>query len=131
MGREGEGVLASLNLTDAEKLDYDDVTSAFTKHFVPDTNVLHERAKFNKRKQEAHGAVDTFVPDFYKLAESCEYGSRKEELIRNRLVVGLIDIILSKKLQLNAELTLEMPILAARNSEVVKLQQKEFRPQIS
>ncbi|KAK8757759.1 hypothetical protein V5799_004608 [Amblyomma americanum] len=129
MGQEAEDVLTSLRLTDAEKQVYDAVIRAFTKHFVPRMNEVYETAKFNQRKQEAHETVDTCVTDLYKLAESCEYGRLKEELIRNRLVVGLIDMNLSEKLQVNAELTLKRAILTARNTGTVKLEQKELRPQ--
>ncbi|KAL1474988.1 hypothetical protein MTO96_037619 [Rhipicephalus appendiculatus] len=129
MGREAEDVLASLKLSDAEKLNYVAVTRAFAKHFVPRTNVIYERAKFNSRKQEAHESVDAFVTELYRLAETCEYGDLKEELIRDRLVVGLADTQLSEKLQLNAELTLEAAVTAARNSETIKQQQKDLRPQ--
>ena len=43
----------------------------------------------------------------YSLAENCEYGMLKSEMIRDRLVVGIRDSALSQRLQLNAELTLE------------------------
>ncbi|KAL3255534.1 hypothetical protein MRX96_017438 [Rhipicephalus microplus] len=130
MGREAEYVLASLKFSDAEKLNYDAVTRAFAKHFVPRTNVIYERAKFNTRKQEAHELVDAFVIELYRLAETCEYGDLKEELICDRLVVGLADTQLSEKLQLNAELTLKAAVTSARNSETIKLQQKIYgRPQ--
>lgn len=60
------------------------------------------------------------------MAERCNYGSLKDELIRDRLVVGLRDIKLGEKLQLDAELTLEKEItLLAIQS--VKLQHKEIR----
>ncbi|KAL3191273.1 hypothetical protein MRX96_018836 [Rhipicephalus microplus] len=129
MGHEAEDVLASLKLSDAEKLNYDAVTRVLAKHFVPRTSVIYERAKFNSRKQEAHESVDAFATELYRLAETCEYGDLKEELIRDRLMVGLANTQLSEKLQLNAELTLEAAITAARNSETMKLQRKDLRPQ--
>ncbi|KAL3186393.1 hypothetical protein MRX96_028108 [Rhipicephalus microplus] len=129
MGREAEDVLASLKLSDAEKLNYDAVTRAFAKHFVPQTNAIYERAKFNSRKQEAHESVDAFVTELYRLAETCEYGDLIEESIRDRLVAGLADTQPSEKLQLDAELTLEAAVTAVRNSETIKLQQKDLRPQ--
>ncbi|KAL3192524.1 hypothetical protein MRX96_058941 [Rhipicephalus microplus] len=105
------------------------VISAFAKHFVSRTNVIYEWAKFNSRKQEAHESVDAFVTELYRLVETCEYGDLKEKLIRDRLVVSLADTQLSEKLQLNAELTLEAAVTAARNSETIKLQHKDLRPQ--
>ncbi|KAL3255515.1 hypothetical protein MRX96_017421 [Rhipicephalus microplus] len=81
MGREAEDVVASLEFSDAEKLIHDAVTRSFAKHFVPRMNVIYERAKFNTRKQEVHESVDAFVTKLYRLAETCEYGDLKEELI--------------------------------------------------
>lgn len=62
------------------------------------------------------------------MAETCEYGDLKDQLIRDRLVVGLIDAKLSEKLQHNTELPLETAISTARNSDTVKQQLKELQP---
>ncbi|KAM7300492.1 uncharacterized protein ISCGN_016104 [Ixodes scapularis] len=127
MGREAEDVLASLKLSDEQKLDYDCVKNAFEKHFIPRRNIIYERATFNRRKQESHETVESFVTDHFKLAERCQYGALKDELIRDRLVVGLLDTALSEKLQVDSALTLETAVAAARNSEAVEQQHKEMR----
>lgn len=49
--------------------------------------------------------VDTFAT-LFKMAERCDYGTLKDELIRDRLVVGSQDVKLSERPQLVAELTL-------------------------
>lgn len=127
MGKEAEDVLASLSLTDADLADYATVKSKFEGHFIPCTNVIFERAKFNRRKQEANESVEAFITDLHKLAETCEYGSLKDDLIRDRLVVGLLDLGLSEELQLDPKLTLQSATKIARNSEIVKKQQSELR----
>ena len=43
----------------------------------------------------------------YNLAEDCEYGQMRSEMIRDRLVVGIKDTNLSERLQLDPQLTLE------------------------
>ena len=48
-------------------------------------------------------------------------------MIRDRLVVGLLDDALSKKMQLNAKLTLEKAVTMARQSETVHKQQSIVR----
>ena len=78
---------------------------------------MYERAKFNQRKQEQSETVDTFITSLYKLAENCAYNALKEEMISDCLVVGLKDTRLSKKLQLDANLTLAKAITMARQSE--------------
>ena len=42
-----------------------------------------------------------FITDLYRLAEFCEYGSLRDEMIRDRLVVGLRNDKLSEKLQMH------------------------------
>lgn len=56
------------------------------------------RARFNRRKQENNETVDEFITDLYHLAENCEYGALQDELIRDRIVVGIRDSKLSEKL---------------------------------
>ncbi|KAL5499382.1 hypothetical protein EMCRGX_G010781 [Ephydatia muelleri] len=90
-------------------------------------NVIYERAKFNLRKQEDGEPVDDFVTTLYSLAQYCNFGDLHDEMIRDRLVVGLRDANLSEKLQLDSELTLEKAIAMARQSESVKLQQATVR----
>ena len=45
--------------------------------------------------------------ELYRLAEICDYGALRDEMIRDRLLVGIRDTALSQQLQLDAELTLE------------------------
>lgn len=62
----------------------------------------------------------------YNLAEDCEYGQMRSEMIRDRLVVGIRDTNLSERLQLDPQLTLETAKKAVRQREAVKEQQKEL-----
>ena len=50
-------------------------------------------------------------------------------MIRDRIVVGLQDVSLSEKLQLDPDLTLEKAVTAARQKEAVKQQQSTLRSQ--
>jgi len=127
MGGEAEDILDSLNLSDADRKKYKNVTEALQKYFVPKRNVIFERAKFNQRTQMEGESVDTYVTNLYKLAENCKFGELRDQLIRDRLVVGLRDYKLSEKLQLDAELTLEKAITQARQHETVKKQQPMLR----
>lgn len=63
----------------------------------------------------------------YALAEHCNYLALHDELIRDRLVVGLADRRLSERMQLDHELTLEKAIAMAWQSEEVKRQQAALR----
>ena len=68
--------------------------------------------------------MDDFILD---LAEHCQYGQLHDEMVRDRIVVGIKDSKLSEKLQMDNELTLEKAISLARNSKSIKQQQTMVR----
>ena len=100
---------------------------AFDQHFVGVHNVIFERAKFNKRCQEVGESAENFITSVHKLAEHCNYGVLHEEMIRDRIVVGIRDAKLSERLQLNPKLDLATAILQVRQHEEVKKQQAVLR----
>ena len=61
------------------------------------------------------------------LAQTCKYGALENELIRDRLVVGIRDSKLSENLQLDESLTLEKAIEKITQAERVKSQNTEIR----
>ena len=58
---------------------------------------------------------------------NCEYNALKEEMIRDRLVVGIQDTSLSQQLQLDADLTLDKAKTKVRQREAVAEQQKVLK----
>ena len=92
----------------------------FDQHFVIKRLVIFERAKFNMRKQELDEPVDAFITDLYCLSEQYEFGTLRDKLIRDRIVVGLRNVKLSEKLQMDSALTLQSAINSARQRESVK-----------
>ena len=127
MGDEADDVLRSFAMTDADSKKYQKVKERFDAYFVKRKNIIFERARFNQRKQEEGESIETFIASLHKLAEHCNYGAMLNEMIRDRLVVGLRDAALSRKLQLEADLTLDSAITTARQTEAVKNQQAELR----
>ena len=122
MGIEAYDILYSFGLTDAQKKEYATVVSSFERYFVKKRNVIYERARFNQRKQLEGESVDTFITALHSLAEHCMYGELRDEMIQDRIVVGLLDTALSEKLQLDPELTLEKAMTTARQREMVRKQ---------
>ncbi|UYV76022.1 hypothetical protein LAZ67_13002171 [Cordylochernes scorpioides] len=117
MGDKAEEILILFNLSEAQINDYKLVVSKFQDYFIGKRNVIYERAKFNRRSQGETEPVEEFITNLYVLAETCSYGILKEEMIRDRLVVGVKNLNLSEKLQLESKLTLEKAIQIVRQSE--------------
>ena len=53
-------------------------------------SVVFERAaKFNTRVQKEAESVNDFITDVYRLAEHCEFSELHNEMVRDRIVVGI------------------------------------------
>ena len=127
MGDQADDILRSFTLTDEERKSYPTVKSNFDNHFIQRRNVIYERAKFNRRRQEENEPVEAFITALYSLAEHCGYGNLHDEMIRDRIVVGIRNSSLSEKLQLDVGLTLDKAITQVRQAEAIKQQQPLLR----
>lgn len=106
LGERAEDIIVSLKIPEDT---HDNVLTALDKYFEARTNTISERAKFNRITQ---GDVSffTFVKDLLIAADRCDYGAMKNDLIRDRIVVGCADEELSEKLQSIRDLTLQTAI---------------------
>ena len=127
MVAEADDIFQSFNLLDDDKKKYETVKAKFKSHFVKRRNVIYERATFNKRKHEEGETVDSFITALYSLSEHCGYGVLREEMIRDRIVIGIQDAALSLKLQLMEKLTLDQALTKVREVEAIKSQQPLLR----
>ena len=90
-------------------------------------NIVFERARFNQRSQGENESVEKYITELYHLAETCEYGDLKEQLLRDRIVVGIRDRAISQRMQMDPDLTLEKAKKMAMQSAAVKEQQSLFK----
>ena len=95
----------------------------FDGHFKVRKNVIFEQARFNRREQEEGEIVEHFIASLYQLSEDCQYGEMRNELIRDRLVVGIHDLALSERLQTDENLTLDKAKKLIRQRDAVREQQ--------
>lgn len=99
------------------------VRAKFNGHFILFNFILFfifERVEFH-RKVQGHGeVVVTFITGLQYLAKHCNYGSLHDEMIRNRIMVGLRNFKVSDKLRSDSELRPEKVIQQARLNEAIK-----------
>ena len=104
LGSKGEDVLFSFNLTNEEVENYNVVVARFNTYFNVHTNAIYERAVYNRLNQNDSDSVDDFITRLYSQVDKCHYGNLRDEILRDRIVVGIKDKSLSEKLQLDSEL---------------------------
>lgn len=73
------------------------VIGMFDRHFEPVKNVIYERVKFNSMCQDGK-PLHQFITDLQQQARYCDYGDVKDDLIRDRIVVGVDDVKLREYL---------------------------------
>ena len=91
MGTECKKILKRLQLTEDELKKPEVILDKLEEYFVPVRNVLYERYVFHNSVQQTHETVDQFVIKLRQLAEPCKFGTLKDEMIRDRLVLGCQD----------------------------------------
>ena len=98
----------------------------FNGFFKVRRNVILERARFNRRCQREGESTEQYITALYGLVKTCEYGNLRDEMLRDRIVVGIRDVGLSEPLQLDPDLTLVKAKKVVRQKEAVKEQQLQL-----
>ena len=107
MGKECLQILRNLNLTAEQQATVKGCLDGLEVHFKPQQNVVYERYVFSSCVQSVEESVDVYVNRLKKLASSYEFGALTDELIRDRLVIGVKDRDLKGRLLRQKGLTLQ------------------------
>lgn len=127
LGEAADDVLTSTNISDEDRQQYTPVMTKFDEFFKVRRNVIFERARFNRRNQLEGESAEEYITALYSLVETCDYGELREELLRDRLVVGIRDAALSERLQMDVDLTLEKAKKIVRQKEAVREQHSQLQ----
>ena len=76
---------------DEEKADINKLLELWANQCMGKTSIIYKRYKFNNRSQEQAESIDTYITTLRALAETCEFGTLKDDLIRVRIVCGVRD----------------------------------------
>ena len=88
--------------------------------------MVYEKYLFNTSVQSQDENVHAYVNRLRKLASSCNFGLLTDELIRDRLVIGVRDKDLKGRLLRHQALTLQKAIEMSKSDEVTKQQLKSL-----
>ena len=98
----------------------------FEEHCEPKKNVSYERYKFFSRAQESGESIDQYVTILRKLCETCEFGTLKNSLIKDRIVLGVNNTKTRERLLRVPDLTLQKALDVVRSVEATDMQMKEL-----
>ena len=96
---------------------YTELMDALSTHFSPKPLVIAQRYRFHKRDQRPGESIATYVAELRRFARHCNFGTNLDDCLRDRLVCGLSNTHIIKKLLVEKDLNLSKAIQLATASE--------------
>ena len=127
IGSDGQEVYDTFSFVEGEEREkYADVLKKFEQFYTPKTNVTCERYRFFTRVQEPGEKVDHFVTALRSLAQTCDFQDIKDSLIRDRMILGVADQRLTKRLLAAGDPDLTKALEICRSEEVATAQRQRM-----
>lgn len=98
---------------------YVELVELLNNHFHPKPNEIVQRWKFNTRNRKPEEKVCDYAAELRKLAHGCNFGDSLTVMLRDRLVCGINDDSIQRRLLAEDGLTFEKALRFARAMEAV------------
>lgn len=117
-----------------DKLKIIKVIENFDRELGPKSNIIMERYKFLKRKQEPDESCDQFITQLRVLVKTCNY-SNQDEMIRDQFILNLHDDKAREKLLDHVQMdttpmSLDKAVNFVKNYEMRLQQKKQMKSEI-
>ena len=107
----------------------DDIVKLLENHMSPKPLVIAERFRFHKRDQHEGESVTVYVAELRKLSEHCDFKATLGDALRDRLVCGIKNENIQKRLLSESDLKLDKAIEIATAMETAARDAVELRHQ--
>ena len=99
---------------------YGEIVDVVTKHYSPKPSAIMQRFKFNSRARAKEESIPAYVAALRQLSEFCEYGDTLQHMLRDRLVCGVNDEKMQRRLLSEPNLTYEKGLQLALAMETAE-----------
>ena len=99
---------------------FEEIVKLVRDHLTPPSSCIVRRFYFNSRFQKETETVGLFVAELRRLSEFCEFGGSLDEMLRNRLVCGLRDVRVQRRLFAEPKLTFTKAFELAQAAELAE-----------
>ncbi|XP_041440224.1 uncharacterized protein LOC121400661, partial [Xenopus laevis] len=110
---------------------FEEIIKQLKNHFAPTTSETVKRFHFNRRSQQSGESIAAYIAELRSLAENCNFGSSLESLLRDRLVCGVRDAALQRRLLAKHNLTFALAQEEALAYEAASAHSKEIQASAS
>ncbi|XP_073966940.1 uncharacterized protein [Choristoneura fumiferana] len=122
-----EGLAVYNTLENKESLKFKDILEKLEAHCSPPSNETYNRHVFFSRKQKVGETFEDFVTSLKKLSMECNFEKLKDGLVRDQIILGLLDDDLKENLLRIQDLNLEKCIHRCRAAETTKTQMDNIK----
>ena len=98
---------------------YAQLVETLTNHFNPAPAITVSRIKFNSRVRQSSENVAMFISELRQLATKCDFGNSLEEMLHDRIVIGVHDPNIQRRLLAEPNVTLKKATEIAQALEMV------------
>ena len=95
---------------DQKNKNYEELAKLVQDHFTPRPSPILQRFKFNTRSQQPGETIAIPIAESKHLAEHCEFRTTWDEMLRDRIVCGVRDLRIQRRLLAEPKLTLKRAI---------------------
>eukprot|EP00731_Ephydatia_muelleri_P006059 Em0003g307a len=128
IGAKTYAVLRSLVAPDQPKdKSFAELKALLKAHYDPKPLVIAERFRFYRRDQTAEESISEFLVELRRLAAHCEFGQFLDEALRDRLVCGLRNDAIQKRLLSEADVTLAKAVQIASSMESAEKKEQSLQ----
>lgn len=131
VGPEAVEIFDTFELTEQERASYERVVAKFEEFCKPRKNTVYERYVFYQRTQHEGESFDVFLMEIKRLVRTCEFGATENEMLRDRIVMGVVDKKLQKRLLETATLTYDTAVEKARTNEATAQQSEGMNKHVA
>jgi len=104
-----------------------EINNVMTNHLNPKPLLIAERYRFYKRDQQANESVPQYIAILKKLSVNCDFGTFLDDALRDKLVCGLHEVHIQKRLLTMDQLTFDLACKTAYSMETAAKDASAFR----
>ena len=119
------------NINENEMSHCEKVLDIMQKKLVAEKNVIYTRYMFNSRVQNLEEDFETFYTEIVKLVDECDYDKFRNDLLRDKIVIGIRDKALKKEMLRKKDLTLDMAVNLCRSNEATERQLRSLNSEVN
>ena len=109
------------------ELKFKEITETVQKHHDPKPFVIVQRYRFNTRHRRVGESVSTYVAELRHLSNHCDFGPSLQQMLRDRLVCGIEDPKIQRRLLAEPDLTFDKAFELALASESADKNAKDLQ----